>query len=91
MLKLAKTICELYHSNLNYSMKHCILRTVFCIWRKTDIIVVYIMQSFALMKKRTALFIQKSSRFFDSELRFQHFLSALHGTFGNVFPHHNAC
>lgn len=64
MLKLAETICELYHSNLNYSMKHLAFCAPFSAFGEKYIIVVYIMQSFALMKKRTALFIQKSSRFF---------------------------
>ena len=55
------------------------------------IIVVYIMQSFALIKKELPFLFKRAVAFFDSELRFQHFLSALQGTFGNVFPHHNAC
>jgi hypothetical protein len=45
-------------------MKHLAFCAPFSAFGEKHIIVVYIMQSFALMKKRTALFIQKSSRFF---------------------------
>ncbi len=91
MLKLAKTICELYHSNLNYSMKHLAFCAPFSAFGEKYIIVVYIMQSFALIKKELPFLFKRAVAFFDSKLRFQHFLSALQGTFGNVFPHHNAC
>ena len=64
MLKLAKTICELYHSNLNYSMKHLAFCAPFSAFGEKYIIVVYIMQSFALMKKKNCPFYSKEQSLF---------------------------
>ena len=92
MLKLAKTLFELYHSKLNCSMKHLAFYASFSAFGEKIYHCHLIMQSFTLIKKENCPFYSnEQSHFFKLELRLQHFLSTLQGTFGDVFPHHNAC